>query len=81
MATKAEIEQRKKIDRGIAVTSHEMKPTNKDNIHLSKAQYIEQERVRKENNLKVKEFAENLQKETVAKKEDKKETKRPKKIE
>ncbi len=82
MATKEQIADAKKKNKGIQVTSHEMKPYAPSNIHLSKAQYLAQEKVRKENELKIKEFADNLKKETnpVAK-EEKKETKRPKKIE
>ncbi len=68
----------------------EIVPDNPNNIRLSKAEFVAQERKRKEDNLKIKEFAETLKKKeievtppikTEAPEKEKKVRGRPKKIE
>lgn len=88
MAEKAEIKELKKRDRGVVVPPHKQAPYDKENIHLSKAQFIAKEKERKEKALKVAEYAATLDKEPEEKipeaKEEKEKAKprgRPKRIE
>jgi hypothetical protein len=68
----------KTTDKGTYIEPKDRVPYNPDNKFKSKAQFIADELKRKENEMKVKEYAAELKKETG----DKKETKlKPKKIE
>lgn len=88
MADKEEIKQAKRENKGVVVPPHLVKPYSPENIHLSKAQYIAKEKIRKEKALKVAEFEASLDKKPEEQKtpvvEEKREAKkrgRPKRIE
>lgn len=69
-------------DTGVFVPPHERVPYSPQYLHMSKAQVLEAERKRKENDLKAKSFRKELEtsKAEAPKVETKKQTGRPKKI-
>jgi hypothetical protein len=66
----------KTTDKGTYIEPKDRAPYNPDNKFKSKAQFIADEKIRREEELKVKEYAAGLRKESVEKK-----TLKPKKIE
>ena len=68
-------------DKGTYIPVEKRLPYAPDNIHMSKAEFLESQKKRKEKELRIKEAAESFDREQGLEKKEAKPGKRPKKIE
>ena len=57
--------KRSSEEKGVYIPLAEREPYDKENIKLSKAQFVEKQRIKKERALKVKEYEEKLKRDAI----------------